>query len=133
MKGIIAGETEKFFVELKESIREAGAYVEVPVSTQDWEREKDPALKTLTAFLFLLWKAGYPLDEVYHGWFFDSFEELKFILRIEDEDWVLFLKRTQDGTYRLLLNERLWVPKKVEEFAEDSELLERMKNLNNED
>jgi len=116
-------EIRKFFEEL--STVDAPAYVEVPLSLEEWE-QADDKMKTLTAFLFLLWKAGYPLREVYRGWFYC--EESPFILRMEDETFLLIAKDRPDGKlYRVVFNETLSVPSRLTEFTENSYLLGELK------
>lgn len=109
-------EVKKFFEELKNA--EGSAYMELPLSEEDFKKA-DEETRTTTAFMFLLWKKGYPLSKVYEGWFYDSNAgiDLEYILRVSDKDWVTFLKKVGPRQYEILIDERLWVPKKVEEFA----------------
>jgi len=115
-------EVRKFFEELKNA--EGIAYMELPLSEDEFQKA-DKESKVVTAFLFLLWKKGYPLEKVYKGWFYDlgSGESLEFILRVSD-DWVTFLKKvpSEPRCYKVLVDERFWVPKEIDEFAKKLEL-----------
>jgi len=119
---LLKAEVKEFFQELSQV--DSPAYIELPLSEREWEKADDKK-KSLTAFLFLLWKAGYPLKKVYHGWFYNELKD--FILRVEGSArFLLLAKDRETGLYRVLFNDTLHIPKRITEFAENRYLLNEL-------
>ncbi len=69
---------ELFFEELKTV--DADAYLDIPLSFEEWKAETDPILKMATLTLFTMWLNYADLKEAWRGWFY---KEGKYLVMIE--------------------------------------------------
>jgi hypothetical protein len=68
----------QFFEELKTV--DAPAYLEIPLSFKEWQKEKDPFVKTATVVLFTLWLNDVDLKTAWKSWFY---KEGKYLIMVE--------------------------------------------------
>ena len=83
----------KFFEELKTI--DAPAYLEIPLSFEEWKKEKD-VRKMAVVVLFTLWLNDVDLANAWEGWFY---KEGRFLIMIEPNgnDYTLAIVNRKTG------------------------------------